>query len=115
MNFSVNNIGRRGCVINDNNVNCVFEPSVPDVILIKESGSAAVDPDTGEPTTETSLLRKECQDRNQNYYQVPDSIYDLLITGGSFYSAYQTIRQLLHTYTSYNESISISCIPLYFL
>lgn len=115
MNFSVNNIGRRGCVINDNNVNCVFEPSVPDVILIKESGSAAVDPDTGEPTTETSLLRKECQDRNQNYYQVPDSIYDLLITGGSFYSGYQTIRQLLHTYTSYNESISISCIPLYFL
>lgn len=115
MNFSVNNIGRRGCVINDNNVNCVFEPNVPDVILIKENGSAAIDPETGLPTTETSLLRKECQDRNQNYYQVPDSIYDLLIVGGNFYSGYQVIRQLLHTYTSYNENVSISCIPLYFL
>ena len=111
--FSVSNIGRRQQVINDNAVNCVFEPSVPDVVLIRQSGSN--DESGGIPSTETSALRKECIERDQSYYQVPDTIYDLLSIGGSLYSGYQSVRQLLHQYTSYNESISFTCIPLYFL
>lgn len=111
--FSVSNIGRRQQIINDNNVNCVFEPSIPDVVLIRQSGSN--DQVDGVPSTETSILRQQCQDRNQSYYQVPDNIYDLLSGGGGFNSAYQAIRQLLHQYTSYNENISFTCIPLYFL
>ena len=70
--FSVSNIGRRQQVINDNAVNCVFEPSVPDVVLIRQSGSN--DESGGIPSTETSALRKECIERDQSYYQVPDTI-----------------------------------------
>lgn len=113
--YDVNNIGRRSYIINDNNINCVFEPDIPDIILIRLSDSMAIDPITGEPITEMAKIRQECQQRGQNYYQVPDTIYDALTIGGAFNSGYNFIRQAFHQYTSYNESISISCLPLYFL
>ena len=30
-------------------------------------------------------------------------------------SAYQVVRQLLQEYVSYNETVSIQCLPMYFL
>lgn len=114
MQLAINNIGKRTIVLNDNSVNCVFEPNIPDIILIKTNGDIIID-SQGEAISETDILRQECEQRNQNYYQVPDNIYDSLTLGGSFYSGYQVVRQMLHQYTSYNESISISCLPLYFL
>ena len=47
--------------------------------------------------------------------QVPDSIYNAVATGGTFNSCYQHVRQLLTNYTDYNESISVTCIPIYHL
>jgi len=35
--------------------------------------------------------------------------------GGSKYSAYEEIRQTIHEYTKYNESISIQTLPVYHL
>lgn len=113
--FSVNNIGRRSLVQNDNNVNCVFQPAIPDVILIRQSDSMIIDPTTGKPATEMSQIRDECLKRGQDYYQVPDTIYIALATGGTFNSGYDLIRQMFHQYTSYNESVSISCLPIYHL
>ena len=101
--ISVSNIGRRTQVINDNDVNCIFEPDIPDYVII-ELG-----------TTETQKLRQECEDRNQAFIQVDSSIFNMLRAGGSSNSAYQRIRQLLHEYTSYNESISLQTLPIYYL
>ncbi len=101
--FSVSNIGRRTKVVSDNDVNCVFEPDVPDFILI-ELG-----------TEETSSLREEAQKKGQNFIQVETSIYELLTQGGMANSAYHRVRELLYQYTSYNESITIQSIPVYFL
>ena len=106
--FSVNNIGRRAYVVNDDDVNCVFEPIIPDIVLIQQSGST-------NPSTEMGKIRQECRKRGQRYYQVPDTIYMALATGGTYNSGYDFIRQLLHQYTSYNETVSISCIPIYYL
>ena len=101
--MSVKNIGRRTKVLNEGkNVNCIFEAWVPDIILIKN-------------LQESSSLRNECELRGYNFYQVPDSIYDLLSIGGSRNSAYQVIRQLLHEYTSYNETVSLQTLPIYHL
>lgn len=108
MQFSIDNIGRRPYVLNQNSVNCVFEPNIPDIILIKIKQDEEIDYDMQE-------LREECNRRGQAYYQIKEEIYNNLQIGGSFNSAYDSIRQLLHQYTSYNESISISCLPLYFL
>src|SRR5699024_5554962 len=33
--FSISNIGRRTIVENDNDINCVFEPDIPDFVLIE--------------------------------------------------------------------------------
>ena len=101
--LSVSNIGRRTHVINDNNINCVFEPAIPDYVIIE----------TGQEDTEEK--RKECEDRGQRYIQVETSLFNLLVGGGSYNSAYQAIRQLLHELTSYNESISIQCLPIFTL
>lgn len=101
--FSISNIGRRSQIITDSKVNCVFEPYIPDFILIE----------TGKEDTE--IRRKECEMKGQNYVQVDSSIFNLLTTGGSKNSAYNYVRELLYQYTSYNESISIQSVPIYYL
>lgn len=104
LQISVNNIGRRSYVSdNGKNTNCVFENWIPDLILIK----------AGEEDTEEK--RDQAEKRGQRYSQVPSSIYNNLKIGGSYYSAYEEIRQTLHEFTNYNESISLQTIPLYFL
>lgn len=101
--FSVSNIGRRSVVINDNDINCIFEPDIPDFVLIEN----------GQP--DTSEKRQECENRGQKYIQVDSSLYSMIAAGGSLNSAYNRIRELLDQYTSYNESITIQTIPIYYL
>ena len=102
--FSVKNIGRRTIVVNDNSINCVFRPEIPDFILI-ETGKGK----------ETEQKRDEAIARNQKYIQINSSIYDLLVQGGSKNSAYEKVRELLYEHTSYNESISIQAVPVFYL
>lgn len=101
--FSISNIGRRSIVINDNDINCVFEPDIPDFILI-ELGK-----------DDTDDKRIECEDKGQKYIQVDSSVYSMLTGGGSSNSAYQRVRELLYQHTSYNESITLQAIPIYHL
>ena len=101
--ISKKEIGKRSYSIQSEQLNCVFEPVMPDVVLIN----------IADPNLET--IRNECIKKNQIFYQVPSNIYDTLTVGGTFNSCYEYIRQLIHQYTNYNENVSISCIPLYFL
>ena len=39
----------------------------------------------------------------------------MLNTGGSFNSAYEEIRKELYQYTNYNEQISLTTLPIYYL
>ena len=39
----------------------------------------------------------------------------MITSGGSFNSAYNMVRELLYQYTSYNESITVSAIPIFHL
>lgn len=103
--FSVDKIGRRTIVINDNNINCIFEPEIPDYILIEVTGNAE----------EMEQKRKECRERGQKYIQVESSIFSLLVGGGNYNSAYNRVRELLYQYTSYNESITLQTVPIYHL
>ena len=101
--FSVSNIGRRTKVVNDNAVNCIFAPDIPDYILIK-----AEQEDTDEK-------RIECENKGQNYMQVSPGVYDMLAVGGSSKAAFDVVRDLLYQHTSYNESITIQALPIYHL
>lgn len=103
--FSVKNIGRRTIVENDNNINCVFEPEVPDYILIEITGNAE----------EMEKQREECRVKGQKYIQIESTVYSLLVGGGRYNSAYNRVRELLYQHTSYNESITIQAVPIYHL
>ena len=101
--LSVNNIGRRTHVINSQDVNCLFECHIPDLVLI-ESG-----------TEETQTKIDECIARGQEYILVDTAIYHMLSMGGSQRSAFVEIKDLLYEMTAYNESVSISTLPIYHL
>ena len=101
--FSVPSIGRRQTIVVDNDINCVFEPDVPDILIIETN------------TDETDKLREEAENKNQIYIQVSSAIYDSITIGGMSNSAYHKVRELLYQYTSYNESITIQSVPIYHL
>ena len=99
--YSISNIGRRTTVLVDDTINCLFEPEIPNVIFIKNSDT----------TTDIDKIRR----RGENVTQVNDDIYDNLYKGGYLNSAFVAIKDLLYQYTSYNENISISMVPIFHL
>ena len=99
--FSVSNIGRRSLIESSDSFNCVFEPDVPDFVLI-ESGQA-----------DTAKKRQECEDKGQPYIQVSSNIYNMLSLGGSSNSCFVEIKNLLYNHTKYNENIQVQCLPIY--
>ena len=101
--FSVSNIGRRTAVLVDDMVNCIFEPDNPDIVIIQAG------------TAETSEIREECENRKQEYVQVKIELYSLLSNGGSLRSAYEQMRKELYQYTNYNEQVSLTMLPIYYL
>ena len=101
--FSVSNIGRRTAVLVDDMVNCIFEPDNPDIVIIQAG------------TAETSEIREECENRKQEYVQVKTELYSLLSNGGSLRSAYEQMRKELYQYTNYNEQVSLTMLPIYYL
>ena len=101
--FSVQNIGRRTATLVDDSVNCIFEPDNPNIVIIE----------AGTDTTDT--LQRECEAKRQEYAQVRSEIYSLLMNGGVLKSAYEEIRKELYQYTNYNEQISLTVLPIYYL
>ena len=101
--LSVSNIGRRSHIVNNNDINCVFEPEIPDYVLIKKGQE------------DTDDKRRECEARNQAFIQIDEAIYDTLAVGGIPNGAFTEIKNLLHEYTSYSETIQIQTMPIYHL
>lgn len=101
--FSIQNIGRRTKVVTDDKVNCIFAPDIPDWIIINNKDPLATEKE------------EEAASRGQQFSRVDEEIYNALSAGGNANSAYDYVRSLLYQYTSYNESISIQCIPIYYL
>ena len=101
--FNVNTIGRRSMVESNDGFNCVFEPVIPDYVII-ESGQE-----------DTREKREECEKKGQAYIQVEPAIFNTLATGGASNGCFEEVKMLLYNYTGYNEQISLSMIPLYYL
>lgn len=101
--FSVQNIGRRTETLVDDSINCIFEPEYPDLVVIE------ID------TDDTKTIREDCEKRGQEYVQVSSEIYSLLAGGGSLRSAFEEIRKELYQYTTYNEQISLTTLPFFYL
>jgi len=60
-------------------------------------------------------IAEKCDESGQPHSIVEPEIYAKLAIGTAGYSAQETIRDFLYQYTTYNESISIQCVPIYYL
>lgn len=107
--FSVQNIGRRTVVIVDDNINCLFQPSVPNIVIIQ------TDKEGSDTYSQTAILRKWCQQAHQDYTQIDSKIFSSLLINESPNSAYERIRTELYQYTNFNQQISITSLPIYYL
>lgn len=98
--FNIKKVGRRPIVESNDKINCVFEPEVEDVIIIQEGDEEALE---------------ECKNKGDKYITVSEEIMESLNVGGLNNSAYAAVRELLYQHISYNNAISISCLPIYHL
>lgn len=103
--LSISNIGKRTKTIEDDKINCVFEKEVPNLVMINSSQNEDI----------VSQQRNEAIKKGQDYIQIGGSLYELLAVGGSQNSAFEKVKELLYQYTSYNESITLQCLPIYYL
>ena len=122
--FSVKNIGRRLDVVDDENINCLFEPEIPDVVFLNMDNP---DANWSENTTVTELRsakdvtnkleeqRLECINNNQPFIQVSDEIYNNLTTGKYLSDAYEQIKYELFAHLKYQKVVSITALPAYYL
>lgn len=97
--YTPEKIGRRTKVINDTEVKAIFFEETPNVLF--------VDPMKTSPYTDSSLsyIRLNLVGSMANYFSIS--------TQGK--SAKETLDSLLYTHTYYNESITLNCIPIYYL
>ena len=102
--YSVKNIGRRTVVITDDTINCIFPPEMPNIIIIK-NGQGDV----------TDSQQQYCQDHMLSYVQFDPDMYDMLWLGGTSKSAYEQIKKQLYQYTTFNEQVSLTTLPIYYL
>ena len=108
--FSVNNIGRRSYAKTESGCNCVFEPMIPEYILVDNSNlQDLVD------SSDQELYQDVANEQGIPIVYVDSSIYNSMLTGGTYNSCYENVRQLIQDYTDYNNSITITCLPIYHL
>ena len=107
--YSVSNIGRRAIIEGDNNqgINCVFEPFIPDIVYI----------DTSQYTDEELNMEKAnlTTGYSQKWTQVSPSLMNFMDQGGRMNSCFERIKDLLYQYTHVNNTISITTLPIYYL
>jgi hypothetical protein len=101
--YSVSNIGRRPDVVVDEDINCLFEPTFPDIVLLNLD-----DDDVAEQ-------RIECDSQGQAYSQVKGDIFSAFAVGGYCNGAFEQIKYELYCHTDYQKTLSITALPAFYL
>ena len=99
--FSIDSIGRRTIVVSDDNVTTLYQPDIPDFVII----------DINSPNADET--RNELIKKGQSFIQVDNR--EAYTYAGIGKDAFSVIRELIMKHTSYSESISITALPLYYL
>lgn len=122
--YSVQNIGRRMDVYDEDDINCLFRPEIPNVVFLNKDNP---EQNWSNNTTVTELRdinskqemlmaqREECILNGQPWVQVPNDVFANLITGGYLNSAYEALRYELFAHTKYQKVVSITAIPAFYL
>jgi len=101
--YSVDLIGTRIKSYQQDKIRRLYNEDIPDVIMIN------MDDDNADKNV------KKCSLIGQTFSRVSNSIYKNIAIGTIGYTAQEVMRDLLYQYTSYNEQITLQCIPIYHL
>ena len=83
----------------------LYNTDIPDTIIIN----------IADDVEKRRKIIDRCELEGQSYSNVSEALYKDLAECTYGYTAQETMRDLLYQYTNYNESITISCIPIYHL
>lgn len=114
--FSVSNIGRRLDVINNEDVNCLFTPEIPDVIIANAHNIyTSVNHSSLEAARSLSDLRELSHTTGYKFFQATDDLYDYMVTGGYAHGAFEDISYELYLHTRYQKTVSFTALPVFYL
>lgn len=103
--YAVSAIGRRSDVIVDNDVNCLFQPNIPDIVFV----------DAEKNTESGGKIAQELESKGERWSLTPKEIYSALATGGYKNGAFDRIKYELYLHTGYQRTLSITAIPAFYL
>lgn len=98
--YSVNEIGRRTKVVNNTSIKSVYNSEVPDVIFIE-----GLDLD----------LITQYHGIGQQYFVLTNEYYDMFSISTTGASCFDKIREMMYQNLNYNTSITITCLPKYYM
>ena len=98
--YSVNEIGRRTKVVNSSDITSVYNMEVPDVIFIE-----GLDQD----------LIAQYRGIGQRFFVLTQEYYDLFSISSTGASCFDRIREIMYQNLNYNTTISITCLPKYYM
>ena len=104
--YSVKNIGRRTKVVNSNDIKTVYNSEVPDVIFYQKSQYSS---------EEEQELRDHYNSIGQPFFPSTDLFYNNISISTTGASCFDKIRELMYQNLCYNTTISLTCLPKYYI
>ena len=101
--YSVNQIGRRTKAVSKENIKMLYKLEVPDVMFFKN-----------ESEYNESILQ-EYWSYGQKYCALKANEMRYFISSGTGSTAFDLIREMLYQHLSFNTSVTITCVPKYYL
>lgn len=98
--YSINQIGRRTKVVNSSDITSVYNMEVPDIIFIEGLDQTLI---------------AEYRNIGQRFFVLTPEYYDLFSISSTGTSCYDRIREMLYQNLNYNTTISITCLPKYYM
>ena len=122
--LNVSQIGHRPKSINNDKVNVIFQSEPPRVFcVVASTGETPEDranalksiAELNRVVAEHNASNPENPELQYQYTQVPAAYGNTMAQGIAQNSAYDTMRSMVHSVIQYNEGLSITILPLYFL
>lgn len=98
--YSINKIGRRTKIVNDKDIKTIYNNEVPDVVFIKGLQTDKIVQYSG---------------IGQKYFVLTDEYYDMFQVSSTWISCFDKIREMMYQNLCYNTTVSITCLPKYYI
>lgn len=98
--YSINQIGRRTKVVNNKDIKSVYNSEVPDIVFLEGLNQD---------------LMTEYRNIGQRYFILTRQNYDMFSISTTGASCFDKIREMMYQNLCYNTTISITCLPKYYM